>query len=73
MSGRRKETIGVSGSIYLNGQEVARERLNIISPCSIEEHCSLLATILMNKCGYIEQNEMFIGSMTVREHLTFQV
>jgi ABC-type multidrug transport system ATPase subunit len=27
----------------------------------------------MNRCGYIEQNELFIGSMTVREHLTFQV
>ncbi|CAF0783389.1 unnamed protein product [Adineta steineri] len=27
---------------------------------------------LLNRCGYIEQNELFIGSMTVREHLTFQ-
>ena len=27
----------------------------------------------MNRCGYIEQNELFIGSMTVREHLIFQV
>jgi hypothetical protein len=27
----------------------------------------------MNRCGYIEQNELFIGSMTVLEHLTFQV
>ena len=33
----------------------------------------IVGPTLLNQCGYIEQNELYIGSMTVREHLTFQV
>lgn len=70
LSGRRKETTKVSGSICLNGREVARETFHRFFFNSLRR---FLATILMNKCGFIEQNELFLGSMTVREHLTFQV
>ncbi|CAF1384549.1 unnamed protein product, partial [Didymodactylos carnosus] len=28
--------------------------------------------LLMTKCGYVEQYELFIGTMTVKEHLIFQ-
>ncbi|CAF1266313.1 unnamed protein product [Didymodactylos carnosus] len=28
--------------------------------------------LLMTKCGYVEQHELFIGTMTIKEHLIFQ-
>lgn len=50
-----------------NGIEVAKNSIRAVNGCPVN------AIELRSFCAYVEQDDVFIGCLTPREHLIFQV